>query len=569
MSLPTPRPDFGARREILIIAAMTVVGGMLRLWALGRLGLVHFDEGIYAMAGGWIHSPRGIAGLDPTVIAYAPPGFPFLVGLAYGVLGDVDIAAILVSIVAGVLTIPIVGWLGWRTYGRGAGAAAAALCALAGPHIAFSRMALTDASFLLAWLVAIGLGQRFLERPGPSRALAFGLAVGMAQLFKYNGWIAGATVAACAGLLTLARPRDRAAWLGLWGWGLVAAAVAALVYWPWFQFVQGHGGYAGLLAHQRGYMGGLASWTGYAVTQLRQNHALSGGPGLLLASGLAAALAMMATRGLRGGAVAAISLAMIVSAVVLAFGVLFAAFLAVWLMAVGLDRPIGRSAGLLVVAWAGLAILTPFYHPYARLMLPVQSMSWLLAAGLFVRLGQGIERMTATATPAAIGGREKLLFAGAALWLLPTMLALTAYWESSRGLAELLTPSDSVRAACRKITSILPKNVESLRLLARPPVTFYLSSKVAVSPQPTLGQLLEGRDTGSWALIDGAMIKPSGEYRRQLAGARVRWDFVREVPTTMNLPTLLDVDPGAAASGGRSPSASLLLFRPKGSGAPR
>lgn len=546
---------------------MTFLGGMLRLWAIGRLGLVHFDEGIYAMAAGWIQSPRGIAELDPTVIAYAPPGFPFLVGLAYGVLGRSDVAAILVSILAGVLTIPVAGWLGWRTFGRGAGAGAAALCALAGPHIAFSRMALTDASFLLAWLVAIGLGQQFLERPGPARALALGLSVGVVQLFKYNGWLAGAAVAACAVILTLARPRERTDWLALWVWGLLAAAVAAAVYWPWFRFVEAHGGYASLLAHQRGYMGGLAAWPGYAVIQLRQNQALSGGPGLLLGSGLAAALAIVAARGVRGGVILVIAFAMMVSALVLAFGVLFAAFVGAWLMAVGLHRPAGRPAVLVAIAWLGLAILTPFYHPYARLMLPFQSMSWLLAAGLFVRLGEGIERRTAASQPGTIGGPAKVLFAAAALWVLPTLLAFTAYWHDSRSLAELLEPSDSVRAACRKITGILPKNLESLRLLARPPVTFYLSSSAAVSPQPTLERLMQGSDATSWVLIDGAMIEQSGPDRRRLAAARVRWDFVRELPTTMNLPTLLDVDPGAAASGDRRPTASLLLFRPKRTGA--
>ena len=63
----------------------------------------------------------GIAAFDPTVISYAPPGYPLLVGLAYGLLGVGDIPAILVSIVAGTLTIPVVGWLGYRTFGRGAG----------------------------------------------------------------------------------------------------------------------------------------------------------------------------------------------------------------------------------------------------------------------------------------------------------------------------------------------------------------------------------------------------------------------------------------------------------------
>ena len=106
--------------------------------------------------------------IDPTVISYAPPGFPVLVGLSYLVFGVNDLAAILVSIGAGTLTIPVAAWLSRRTFGPGAGGAAAAFAALSGPHIAFSRMALTDASFLLCWLAAIGHG------PAISRAAQSG-----------------------------------------------------------------------------------------------------------------------------------------------------------------------------------------------------------------------------------------------------------------------------------------------------------------------------------------------------------------------------------------------------------
>ena len=163
------------------------------------------------MAGTWVLSPQGArAAWTRRSISYAPPGFPFLVGLAYGLLGVSDVSAILVSIVAGTLTIPVVGWLAYRTFGRGAGAAASAFAALSGPHIAFSRMALTDASFLLFWLLAIGQGQRFLERPGFPRAVVLGLAVGVAQLFKYNGWIAGVVVALGAALWVAPPPRANA-----------------------------------------------------------------------------------------------------------------------------------------------------------------------------------------------------------------------------------------------------------------------------------------------------------------------------------------------------------------------
>ena len=110
-------------------------------------------------------------------------------------LGVGDVAAILVSIASGILTIPVAAWLSRRTFGPGAGAAAAGLAAFSGPLVAFSRMALTDASFLLFWLCALGQGQRFVERPNLFRAILLGLAVGISQLFKYNGWTSGIIVA--------------------------------------------------------------------------------------------------------------------------------------------------------------------------------------------------------------------------------------------------------------------------------------------------------------------------------------------------------------------------------------
>ncbi|HEU5115532.1 MAG TPA: 4-amino-4-deoxy-L-arabinose transferase, partial [Isosphaeraceae bacterium] len=78
--------------ESRLVLALTVLGALLRLWSPGRLGLVHFDEGIYALSGAWIGRPGG---LDPMVIPYAPAGYPLLVGLAYLVLGASDLAAIL------------------------------------------------------------------------------------------------------------------------------------------------------------------------------------------------------------------------------------------------------------------------------------------------------------------------------------------------------------------------------------------------------------------------------------------------------------------------------------------
>ena len=78
-----------------------------------------------------------------------------------------------------------------------------------------------------------------------------------------------------------------------WAWGILAALIAALVYWPWFAFVQSHGGYAVLLAHQRGYLGGFAAWPGDLAAQLAQARALAGGQIWLTSAGLAAIAAIL------------------------------------------------------------------------------------------------------------------------------------------------------------------------------------------------------------------------------------------------------------------------------------
>ena len=179
-------------REWLVIAVLTLVGAILRFWAFGRLSLSHFDEGIYAFSGLWIAVAPGLLDLDPSIIAYAPPGFPLLVGLSYGLFGVSDYAAIVVAIVAGIATIPVAGWLGRRTLRtRGRGRGGGVRGALDGACRVLAEGAHRRAVPARLARRASGPGARFLERPGFVRALVLGVAVGVAQNFKYNGWLAG------------------------------------------------------------------------------------------------------------------------------------------------------------------------------------------------------------------------------------------------------------------------------------------------------------------------------------------------------------------------------------------
>ena len=571
MIASSPGHDLARLREIWIVTALTLIGGVIRVWAPGRLGLIHFDEGIYALAGLWVFSPNGFSGLDPGTIAYAPPGFPFLVGLFYMCFGVGDVASILVSITMGTLTIPIVGWLAYRTFGRGAGVAAATFVALSGQHIAFSRLALTDVSFLLFWLLAISQGQRFLERPTFLNASLLGLFVGLAQLFKYNGWITGILVALTAAIWLLSRlgKRSLESQIATWGWGLFAVLVAAGVYWPWFRFVESNGGYAALLAHHRSYLGSFNVWPRDLQVQLAQEDLLSGGRWWLSACGLTAACLSLfglgddqiKTRSIPGILMKTFSLTAL--SMLPHVGWWVAASWVAFSMVTRL-RHVSLALCLLLVGWSMLFFLTPFYHPYARLVLPLQAFNWLFMGGAFTLIRSHAKFRDSVIRHDFVESFISLpVFTVFSIGLCLAVALVVPDTRTQSRLEDLLQPSDDVRRACVLISRDLPKDITTLRLYVRPPVTFYLSGTVPLFPQPSLDRLLSSSDSGGWALVDMAMARQDGITEARFSEMIHQWVLVRDVSTTLNLPTLLDIDPGFATRGAGDRSASLLLLRPK------
>ena len=494
-----------------------MMGAVARLWGLPRLGLSHFDEGIYAIAGLWSVSPGGLAGLDRSLIPYAPPGFPFLVGCSYLGLGVSDLAAILVSIGAGTLTIPAAAWLARRTFGAGAGAAAAALVAFSGFHAAFSRMALTDASLMLCWVIGLVIARRFLERPGLSSCRRHGTERGAgavvqvqrlaARGFRDPGcwpWDAGDP-----------GQRLRARIQATWGFVLVALLVAAAVYWPWFSYVQSHGGYAGLLQHHRSYMGGVGSWLLHLRIQLEQAAALSGGPAWNLSGYLAA---ILSNELVLAGQPRPVRYRYFLTLALLLVGVVLLPFLYWVIGATSLLHPSGfrsPSKRLLAAAWLFSSVLTPFYHPYARLWLPLHFLGWIWLAGL---MSQGIALSPGESAnpPSALGTWGSFTIrVGVIILLLMALLAIE-FPSSDKprsptmGPGELpgpLAPSDSLRNSVRKAVADLPPGTAGLRLLARPPVTFYLAGRVAVYVEPDLAHLNTAGDSRLWALVDFAQLR--------------------------------------------------------------
>jgi dolichyl-phosphate-mannose-protein mannosyltransferase len=566
-----------ARREGLFVLVMTVLAAVIRFWAFGKLGLTHFDEGIYAFAGLWSISPTGLAGIDPQVVAYAPPGFPVLIGLAYAVLGASDASALLVSITCGVLTVPVAAWLGRRTFGPGAGAAASAFTALSLAHIAFSRKALTDVPFLLTWLIALGLGGWFLERPRLVRALLFGAAVGLAQNFKYNGWIAGMIVALAAvlGLVVDHEARRPRAFFRTFGLLALAALVAAAAYWPWYQFVENHGGYADLIRHHRSYLGGPGTWLPYWRTQLAQVVALSGGTfwGALAwtAAWIGAGLAING-RGMTVSKsrwdMARLRVGWLLGAAAMAaihdlawwVGLAWAG----WLL-------IDRRPALRVLGawWLILSVMTPFYHPYARLWLPLHAAGWIMMAGAVVTLGPFTENALSSLDRAVLTHPRVLAQAAMAV---ACLILSKAHWSDSppRPLPDyfVFSRTDGLRIAVSQIFSASPYPTGQgvgLRVLARRPVAFYLALSGAAPFRilPGKDEILDGPgNSGEWALVDEVQLGESLREGPNHMKIAMQWGWTASWDSLLDAVTQLDVSPEACYDDHVFEKPAIVLFAP-------
>ncbi|WP_158633370.1 ArnT family glycosyltransferase [Tautonia sociabilis] len=555
-------------RESVWVVAMTMLGAGLRLKGLGSIGLEHFDEGIYAQAATWVFSGAGLRWLDPGLIPYAPPGFPVLVGLSSAAIGPSGTAAILVSILSGVLTIPVLSWLSRFALGRGAGAATASLAALAGQHVVFSRTGLTDSTFLLCWSLAMVAGATFLERPTPGRAARLGLAVGLAQLVKYNGWMAGAIVALAVLLGAIRRGEAQRSTPRRLGLGLLAAIISAVVYLPWFLFVERTTGYAGLLAHHRSYVDGLAGWWPNWQLQMAQARAMEGllGNGVTWA-GLGIGLSLIGAAIGQGRSARSWgrlrSLGLPIVLVLATLSIVAPGNLAWWIslawapLLLGEGRPSARLVGTWFLV---MAASTPLYHPYARLWLPTLAASWVAGGGLIAaflswargRSGQGGEPGPPPSRPArtaVIVPLLAILLAGLDPLLWPGRV---------RPFPELLSPNDGVRRFSKSLVpGLLGARPDGLHLYTRPTFSFYLRTQ-GIGPLRIHGDLDSIRTTspspGEYAIIDAALGVTPDDLDRLLSSSGWRLHVQETLPTS--IATLLDVRPETVFDSARAPLGS-------------
>ena len=174
----------------------------------------------------------------------------------------------------GCLTIPAVGWVARRTFGPGAGGAGRRWR----PSPSFTSPSLTSTHGRPV-PVSLGVGDRDrgmvsrASKAGPGGTL-LGLAVGLAQYLKYNGWLRRCHRChhGTGGVPGFPAEQGRGPLARTFGWGLLAAIVALAAYWPWFQFVEAHGGYGVVPATSSQLCGGAGDLDSLLVSAARRKH---------------------------------------------------------------------------------------------------------------------------------------------------------------------------------------------------------------------------------------------------------------------------------------------------------
>lgn len=395
-------PPLVSKREVAVVLALLLAGVALRCALPSRMGVEHFDEGVYAS--------NVCFGAEsnyqyPARHLYAPPLLPTLIQWSIiaerifspGLSRASTLAVLAPSLLAGCLTLVAVWWMAREWFGAATGMAALALAALSDLHALYSRTALTEPLLLLFLVTSLWAAQRALSQTSARFVACAGVLVGVAWWTKYNGWLPLAIVLASIGLKTMVGRMSRryltqsvVCWAGM-------ACVAFVVWAPYLWQLQQVGGYADVAENHKKYVVGLSGWFASLEQQYANLMHYDGWVscvGLAIASLVAAArVPTIAKSPLRWQPVRCSVLALSLAAMTAWVGSFVVMFgLAMVFAASVLRRPKDGDASdetaswpwALSVAWiVGLFVTTPMYHPYPRLTLPWICGLWLAgAAGL-------------------------------------------------------------------------------------------------------------------------------------------------------------------------------------------
>jgi 4-amino-4-deoxy-L-arabinose transferase-like glycosyltransferase len=176
-----------------------LVAAVARLWGLGGQPILYFDSGVYLGEGAFLASAaqraaaalvsqapgsplervaratqEGTAGHSPDI---AKPGHAILLALAFLALGKGALAGGLVSALSGIGTVAATWAVGMHGWGPRVALPAAALLAISGQHLVYSREPLVEADGLLFAMLASLV---YLKAKGARGLIGAGLLWGLA-----------------------------------------------------------------------------------------------------------------------------------------------------------------------------------------------------------------------------------------------------------------------------------------------------------------------------------------------------------------------------------------------------
>jgi len=166
-----------------MLALLLILGLVYRLFLLRYRFAVAFDEVNYVKLGVSGH----LKGLSAVLHTYWSPLLPTLIAFFCGPIRDFELAARLVSVLAGTLLVIPVYFLGKYVYDKNVGLLAAVFVALFPPLAFQSTQILTEPVYMLLATTAIFFGMRMLKIYSTGFALLAGIAAGLAYLAHPQG----------------------------------------------------------------------------------------------------------------------------------------------------------------------------------------------------------------------------------------------------------------------------------------------------------------------------------------------------------------------------------------------
>lgn len=169
---------------IIALLAIIAGGAAIRLWQLDALGF-NSDEAVYAGQAAAIAADPELTKIFPIFRAH-PLLFQYVLALGH-LAGFEEVAARVISVVVGMLTVGLTFLLGRLLYGTWAGLLAALFMSLMPYHVVVSRQVLLDGPMVLCATLALYLVARFAISGHPPWLWAAGAAFGLTFLAKETG----------------------------------------------------------------------------------------------------------------------------------------------------------------------------------------------------------------------------------------------------------------------------------------------------------------------------------------------------------------------------------------------